>query len=200
MRIVKLKINNFLLPLFFSAWFTVIILPSANAQTTPQSEETNPPPEVQNQTTPTEEKPKTTIKKTVPTEQPKPAVKPDATQSPPENSTKKTEPPTEQSNSKTANTEAPKNEPEPTKELDLPEVSDDEAQKNSSSQLEIPEKSNKSIIKIIISCLLIGLGLIIIIKVIINNVKIPRNYEPHIKSKHSFKSNRRKNKYNLKYK
>lgn len=214
MKIIRLKINNFLLPLLFSSWITITVLPNARAQTKPQSEGTNTsPPTVQNQPSPAEEKPDITQNTETPIKQPAPIIKPNTTPSSPKNSTEKPELPTEppennkQPESQTNKAEAPekeipdssKNEPEPTKELDLPEVSDNETRENSSSKFEVPEKSNKSMIKTAISWLLIGLGTLIIIKVIISNLKIPKNYEPHIKNKHSSKSNKRKSKYNLKY-
>ncbi len=215
MKIIKLKINNFLLPLFFLVLFTAHSSYAVNTQNSPPTEEAPVVSEAQNQPpAPAEENENTTKKQEAPAQNQTEKTKPPENQNPPQNSTKKPEPPakqdekTEQSEADTKKTEPikketpdlEKSESETSKALDLPEVSDKEIQEISPSHTEFPQKNNKNIIKTAASWLLICIGLLIIMKVIISNAKIPKNYEPHIKNKHNFKSKKRKNKYNLKYK
>lgn len=207
MKIIKSKINNFLLPLFLltllCAKITVVY-----AQNEPPTEGTTVSPKVQNQA-PTAETPNTTPKKETapktasPTENQTPAQaveeKPESTTTKEANKQTETEnqKPNPQKNKPTSGQESKTETP---KEPYLPEVSDKEVRENSSSNLELPQKDNKNIIKTVVSWLLMIIGLSIIIKVIISNFRIPKNYEPHIKNKHSFKSGKKKSKYDLKYK
>jgi hypothetical protein len=213
---MKSKINNFLLPLFFLTLSVTANTHVANAQNTTTAENTTVSPETQNQIPAPQETPELPKKKeTAPPKKQEPTTKPAENLSPPQHIEEKPQasPPAEQSeenkqpdaenksiepqiNKPTAPSES---KPEIPKGPDLPEVSAAEAEEISSPVLELPPKDNKNIIKTIISWILICTGLLIVVKVIISNVRIPKNYEPHIKNKHGFKSGKRKSKY-IKYK
>ena len=83
----------------------------------------------------------------------------------------------------------------------LPEVSD--AEVNASiSQVKntLKAKSQKPNIWLtVLSWGLMCAGLLIIFKILISNLKIPKNFEPQIKIKHGSPKSKRKNRYNLKY-
>lgn len=106
--------------------------------------------------------------------------------------------------SKAKKTESKESETKPensNESVKLPEVSD--ADVNASiSQVKstLKAKSQKPNIWLtVLSWVLICAGLLIIFKILISNLKIPRNFEPQIRIKHGSPKSKRKNRYNLKY-
>lgn len=83
----------------------------------------------------------------------------------------------------------------------LPEVSDAEVNASISQvKSTLKAKSQKPNIWLtVLSWVLICAGILIIFKILISNLKIPKNFEPQIKIKHGSPKNKRKNRYNLKY-
>lgn len=89
----------------------------------------------------------------------------------------------------------------------LPEVNDSETSNseitNPSTQdiadsVPTPQKAN--IWLTVLSWALIGIGIVILLKVLFDNLKVPKEFGPGIKVKHASQNSKRKNKYNYKIK
>ncbi len=82
-------------------------------------------------------------------------------------------------------------------EFNLPSVTEEEVNDTSNISDPIPSQEGKpSVLRTVISWALIAVGIILILKVLINNFKISKDNKFNYKGKHHFKNR----KYNLKYK
>lgn len=94
----------------------------------------------------------------------------------------------------------PQSKPENENEtFNLPKVSDSEIDAATSKLIQKPKSKRKksNIFLTILSWSMIISGIFIILKVIFDNLKIPRGFDPRIKIKHGSKKNNRKNRYDL---
>ena len=89
----------------------------------------------------------------------------------------------------------------------LPEVNDSDTNnseitnpgtQNIDDSVSTPQKAN--IWLTVLSWALIGIGIVILLKVLFDNLKVPKEFGPGIKVKHASQSDKRKNKYNFKIK
>ncbi len=209
-KIIKLKISNFFLILFFTAVCALSSQININAQDEPTAVEpiNSPPAGVQSVSPPVEENPAPKVENPVNKPNPSPPPKPQPQETakqvlpaaPSENSEKKPPLPQEQAEKKDEPPPLEKNKQEIPPKPELPEVSENEINQYPFAEIPQNENRSKNLIKTTAAWILILAGILLIIKVIIGNKKIPKNYEPHIKSKYGFKPGKKKNKYNLKYK
>ena len=101
---------------------------------------------------------------------------------------------------KVKNKNEPQTNPENENEsFNLPKVSDSEVNSAMSKFIPKPKSQKKkaNIFLTILSWSMIISGIFIILKVIFDNLKIPRGFDPRIKIKHGSKKNNRKNRYDL---